>query len=850
MNESSPHIDAQLLSQYMSGLIVDDSTAREIEVHIESCVDCQNMASSLPSSLAESKIRELCQTDPDQLDSFTEEYQIVEELGRGGVGIVYRANQPRLKRSVALKMLASGATASAADIARFRREATALSHLKHRNIVTVHDSGEQNGIPYIAMELVDGQSLDRWLTQVLPTPQLAAEILLQLADGIDHAHRHGIIHRDLKPQNVLVEESPADSKPSITAKISDFGLSHFADENFRTQTGQTLGTPAYMAPEAALGNSHLVGATTDIYGLGAILYQCLTGRPPFSGTQHVNILKAVCEQDVVSISLLRPEAPLDLRTICERCLNKNPAKRFASALDLKDDLSRYLAGQPIQSRRVTSAERALKWARRNPWQLAVGATVAIATIGALMGAALYQNKLARERDLAFENYNQARTTIEQMLGAIDSKSVLEIEQLRELTWEQTSYAMQLYENLARVENTVKSKRDLAVIRMRAGTILVADGKYDQGRSLLDSSAQQLRELLADDPENDSIGQDLVGAQIKTAATLMGQNRHREAIEILEPLVAIAQQLDAGSQDLPPIIQMSWLYHNLGNALAGADNHEAAAENYASATDLLLKGIAVSPDIDALQQSLHDAQISHGLCMMMLQRPDKALESYLQAIEALKTIQQKHPNDTSVRNSIAVAFLNASIVYADRGELNSCLDACSQGIEQLTPIMERDPDHFGTKSNLTMLYGNRAMFGGENVETSLNDWKTAVKFSTDDETREYCRTMLFRQMINAGQLDELQELMGKVDLQKLSPVNQFRMAAIFAVLAATVHGESRTEEDPDIRKGSHVEDLLDETEKIMTRLSEADYFSQHPEADEHVKSNDDFKLYRKWKERGN
>jgi serine/threonine protein kinase len=387
----------------MDGLIVDDQLQDEVSDHLERCQSCREWAAHLTGNRLEVTLQELF--DPEQVFSTKalSEYQILEEIGRGGVGVVYRAHQPRLNRQVALKMLNRGVFLRGSDVARFRRESSALSSLNHPHIVTIFDSGEQKGIPFIAMELVEGPTLDQRLSKGLPPIASLTLMMSQLADAIHHAHHRGIVHRDLKPQNILIAESihgvSLDPKQWM-AKVSDFGLSQLVDDSFKTKTGQLLGTPAYMAPEIARGQSKLVGQTTDIYGLGTILYQCLTGRPPFVGEQSVSVIKAVCEEEPVPIRVLRPNVPVDLRTICERCLDKNPAKRFVSAWELKLDLERFQQGKPIQSRRVTAIEKGIKWSKRNPWQLAAGMIMAVSILAAIAAASWHQRNIARQRNIA------------------------------------------------------------------------------------------------------------------------------------------------------------------------------------------------------------------------------------------------------------------------------------------------------------------------------------------------------------------------------------------------------------------------------------------------------------------
>jgi tetratricopeptide (TPR) repeat protein len=302
-------------------------------------------------------------------------YEVLGELGRGGMGIIYKARQLGLNRLVALKMILAGAHAGAEAIARFRREAEAAARLQHRNIVQIYEVGEHDGRPFFSLEYVDGGDLaDRLDGTPLPVRQ-AVELTETLAHTIEYAHQQGIVHRDLTPSNVLLT---ADGTP----KVTDFGLARFliGGGASPTRTGSILGTPSYMAPEQAQANKQAVGPATDVYALGAILYEMLTGRPPFKAETPLDTALQVVHQEPVAPSRLHAKVPHDLETICLKCLEKEPCRRYASAAALAADLKRFRNREPIQARRVRSWERAAKWIRRRP--------AAAALAGVLMAVAL------------------------------------------------------------------------------------------------------------------------------------------------------------------------------------------------------------------------------------------------------------------------------------------------------------------------------------------------------------------------------------------------------------------------------------------------------------------------------
>jgi hypothetical protein len=280
------------------------------------------------------------------------------------MGVVYKARQVALKRVVALKMILAGEHAGAAELARFRAEAEAIARLQHPHIVQVFEVGEHGGLPYLALEYCPGGSLEKKLSGTpLPPPQAAA-LIQTLARAVQAAHEKGVVHRDLKPANVLLGE---DGGP----KVTDFGLAKRVGEGGQTATGAVLGTPSYMAPEQAAGKSKEVGPATDVYALGALLYECLTGRPPFRGPTAMDTLMQVLADEVVPVRQLQRGVPIDLETVCLKCLRKEPQERYASAADLADDLGRYLQGEPVKVRPVGRAGWCWRWARRHPARAAV-----------------------------------------------------------------------------------------------------------------------------------------------------------------------------------------------------------------------------------------------------------------------------------------------------------------------------------------------------------------------------------------------------------------------------------------------------------------------------------------------
>ena len=323
-------------------------------------------------------------------------YEVHELIGRGGMGLVYRATHNELNRTVALKMISGGLLAGPERIRRFNQEVKALAKLDHANIVKVFDVGAHAGQPYFAMELVEGHSLDQCIEGTPWPPKRAAKLVSILAAAMDVAHGQDVIHRDLKPANVLL----AGKKPSGTPKIIDFGLARDIQHSAITQSGDVFGSPSYMSPEQALGRQNEIGVASDVYSLGSILYELLTGRPPFIGSSAAETLSQIINEEPVRPKLLNTSVPKDLETICLKCIEKPIGRRYLTASELASDLRNYLDVKPIFARPASSVEKAWKLARRYPaWTTAI--FVAIVSTAVLVGMwAKFTKDLAAQTNYA------------------------------------------------------------------------------------------------------------------------------------------------------------------------------------------------------------------------------------------------------------------------------------------------------------------------------------------------------------------------------------------------------------------------------------------------------------------
>src|SRR5947207_4121224 len=334
------------------------------------------------------------------------DYELLEEIGRGGQGVVFRARQKSLNRTVALKIIGLGQWATNAHLKRFRLEAEAAASLNHPCIVPIYEVGEREGTCYFSMGFIEGDQLDEIAKSEAMPVQCAAELIAKVARTVHYAHEHHILHRDIKPGNILLDQK---GEPHLT----DFGLARLVEtESTVTRTMEVLGTPSYMAPEQAVGNNAAICSATDVYGLGAVLYQLLTGHPPFAGGTSYETIKLLLDTEPRDLRLWNPKIDRDLSTICVKCLEKDPQRRYPSALALSEDLDRWLKHEPIRARSsgVFTLER--KWVQRNPTSALLA--TALVAFAAAVGWNIWKSELIHRpvttgiAVLPFENLNDQK----------------------------------------------------------------------------------------------------------------------------------------------------------------------------------------------------------------------------------------------------------------------------------------------------------------------------------------------------------------------------------------------------------------------------------------------------------
>jgi serine/threonine protein kinase len=482
-------------------------------------------------------------------------YEIMGELGRGGMGVVYKAHQRGLNRVVALKMVLAGGHASEDQLKRFLAEARAVAHLQHPNIVQVFDIGENDGLPFFSLEYVDGEPLSRKLAKQPQPPKEAAAIMVVIAKAMQYAHDNKILHRDLKPANILLTSTGV-------PKIADFGLAKQIEDNDdggATRTGTVIGTPSYMAPEQARGDTHVIGPPTDQYALGAMLYEMLTGRPPFAAARQVDTILQVIKNEPIPPRHLEEKIPADLETICLKSLQKDISKRYDSCGEFAADLERYLRGEPILARPVSNVERGIRWCRRNPLVAGLSA-VAVASLIIVTCVSTWS-----AMTLSAKNTKLAAETARANLNAENEKKQAAIAKRNEAEAKKQEGIAKDNERKAKEQEAIAKENERKAVEQKKKTDEQADNlkKYMQSflteSSMMDDiEAPQLRpfkkklldlslassEMVVEQLKNDNSLQAVptrMGINQQLARVYRSRDEGEKAVKAIEDLIALGEE---------------------------------------------------------------------------------------------------------------------------------------------------------------------------------------------------------------------------------------------------------------------------------------------------------------------
>jgi tetratricopeptide (TPR) repeat protein len=650
-------------------------------------------------------------------------YEIVEQVGQGGMGVVYKARQQGLDRFVAIKIIVAGKFADDEDIGRFRQEAEAIARLQHVNIVQIYEIGQHEGRPFLALEFVPGPSLARLSGQPQPAP-VAARLVATLSRAMAHAHRRGIVHRDLTPANILL--APGDERAGAnsgrlensTPKITDFGLAKRLDsDGGQTRVGTIMGTPYYMSPEQAEGRLAAVGPRADIYALGAVLYELLTGRPPFLGETAMATLDQVVHTDPVPPSQLQPRVPRDLETICLKCLEKDPDKRYASADDLADDLARYSEHKPILARRTGPAARLWKWSKRRPSLAGLIAVSVTALVCLAIGSQWYSALVRKERNLAEENLRIALLAVDGMLTEVGEEQLAYEPRMEQKRRALLQRALALYQQfLSERQVDERLRLETAHAYRRMGDIERWLGNHRAAQDAY-RAAISLFELLGHEQDEAYCWNFLGESQRLASQPPAAQSSYEKAIEIQEHLAAADPSAPDYQQEL------ARTHYNLG-ILYRETNRPVKSETALRRAQEILAVLAKKHDARAdYRQELARVHTNLGPVLRSTKRAGEAVEAYTQAISLLDALVLAHPDRADYRFELAVAHANRGNARAGSLEAKADYEAAQRTLSKLVVDYPSVPSFMQELANTEN--GLAAMLaGGDGLDEAAKLWQSA------------------------------------------------------------------------------------------------------------------------------
>jgi tetratricopeptide (TPR) repeat protein len=655
-------------------------------------------------------------------------YKILGVLGKGGMGIVYKARHLGLNRLVALKMILSSAHADDIALRRFKTEGEAVAKLQHPNIVQIYDVGTFEGHPFFALEFLEGGSLHDALEGTPQLPKRAAEMVEALARAMFHAHQQGIVHRDLKPANILMT-------PEGTPKITDFGLAKpiEQEELGLTRTGAILGTPTYMAPEQAQGNNKAVGPGADIYALGAILYDMLTGRPPLRGTTIVDTLQLVQFVDPVPPRQLQPKVPADLQTICLRCLHKEPNRRYSNAAELAEDLRAFLEDRPIKARPVSVWERTVKWARRKPAEALLAVVLLLAGLGLIAGLVNYakqQHQLALKAEENVRLADAAKEAAEEKKQEAQArqKEAQEHEEKMKVERDKANDERKIaQENLGHAQGAVT---DLIYVAQKR---LPNEPHLERLREdILNKALEFSKSFLVKQSDNPA-----VRFQAAEASRLVGDiqemlHHHQEAAKAYQEAIHLYDEL-FGDSDRQQIsrFEAAGTYLNLWVVQAGLKEAPQASHSLERAQELLKGLIRDYPEKGEYRQVLAMTYNNEAIQWQTAGKLTEAEKSYLQALDLFAHVSPTLLASPSFQVELAKTEKNLGVLYQKqvgmaRAEKRSAnrYDLMAQGLKataasqkaeavyrralgRLLKLVEAFPDEVAYRKELGEAYNNLA-----------------------------------------------------------------------------------------------------------------------------------------------
>jgi serine/threonine protein kinase len=624
------------------------------------------------------------------------DYELIRELARGGMGVVFEARQVSLNRPVALKMILTGVLASDDDRRRFRLEAEAVANLDHPQIVPIHEVGEHAGFSYFSMKLIPGGSLATGLCTFIDRPRDAARVVATVARAVHHAHQRGILHRDLKPSNVLLDD---EGSPHVV----DFGLAKRTETGGElTATGAVLGTPAYMAPEQAMGKRGQVTIATDVYGLGAILYTLLAGKAPFGGDSVIDTLEQVKLRIPDPPSGPKRDVARDLQTICLKCLEKDPARRYPSAEALATDLESYLRGEPITARRISQVERAWLWAKRRPAIAALSAATILAVLAGTSAVIAVQARanrnlsgkntelantiglLDQERIRAKQREEQAIDAVKRFRDSVTNeprlKNSAELEELRKrLLKEPLEFFKSLRAQLEADHDTrVEALEALAKAAFELGELTAEIGDKEDALGAHQQARAIRVRLVRENPNVTKLQSGLAASHNNIGILLSETGKPTEALAAYEQARAIRERL---VRENPAVTKfqcdLAAICANIALVLRKTGRPVEALAGYEQAIAIEERLARENPTITEFQSGLAIDRFNVGLLLSETGKPVEALAAYEQAQAIQKRLARRNPTVTQFQSHLANSTMRIGLLLSDTGKPTEGLEACEQ-----------------------------------------------------------------------------------------------------------------------------------------------------------------------------
>jgi tetratricopeptide (TPR) repeat protein len=649
------------------------------------------------------------------------DYELLGEIARGGMGVVYRARQKSLNRLLALKMVRGADRLDPEQVRRFRNEAETVALLDHPHIVPVYEVGEHDGQLYFSMKLIEGGTAAGSLGRFAADPRAAARLLAQVARAVHHAHQRGVLHRDLKPSNVLLD---AEGRPHVT----DFGLAkRIESDSSLTQSGALVGTPSYMAPEQTSGVAGTVTTASDVYGLGATLYALLTGRPPFQGATALDTLAQVREREPEQPERLNPKVDRDLQTVCLKCLQKDPAKRYGSAAALADDLERWLRREPVEARPTGMTARVRRWCGRNP--IVAGLTASalflllVVLVGAPLSIALLLEKQAQNdaayrtaeqkrkeaderRREALENLKDAHAAVDQLLTRVGRDKLADTPHMERVRRELLTDALRFYQKF------LQKKDPDGALQVQAARAYIAAGAI----------------------------------QLKLGDPREAENSIRQGLALLRKMLT-RQQVNLEYQDL---LAEGWIY--LGQARLWAHRTQEAEEAFQKARSIATRLVTVRPRSLAYREHLARACADLGTTYARSGRPQQAEGPFREALRLGEQLLLADAENLPYQQTVATVQANLGTLLAQLGNGQEGEKRVRQAVAIQEKVVTREPSpqHRAYLANLYRSLGLRQSGGGRREQAAKTQQQAVQLWSqlhhdfphVPDYAHGYARSLLF------------------------------------------------------------------------------------------------------------